>query len=600
MRIEDYGMIGDCQTAALISKEGSIDWLCLPRFDSDACFSALVGTPEHGRWKIAPAIPCRKIWRRYRDNSLILETFFETEQGTLKLIDFMPIRTDHPDLIRIVEGVTGSVPVKMEFLLRFNYGSSHCWIQRVKDGLTAIAGPDQVHLKTQTEIHRKRDFLFSEFKISAGEQKHFVLSYQRSYLTLPTIAEPESALKETEEFWNDWSSRCTYEGPWKKLVVRSLITLKGLVYSPTGGIVAAPTTSLPEKIGGERNWDYRYCWLRDATFSLYSLLLSGYREEARSWTQWLMRAVAGNPDELQILYGLAGERRIPEWNVDWLPGFRNSHPVRIGNAAYQQLQLDVYGEIMAAMYLARRSGLDASDAVWDLHKELIETLRKKWKEPDEGIWEVRGPRRHFTHSKVMAWVAVDRCIKTAERFALSGPRQQWRRLRNEICTEICDKGFDRKLNSFVQYYGSKQLDASLLMIPLMGFLKANDPRVQGTVHAIQKNLTEDGYVLRYRTKESLDGLPPGEGVFLPCSFWLVDNLLLQKRFEEANELYERLTGLCNDLGLISEEYDPVEKTLLGNFPQAFSHVSLVNSAWNLMRRKSHSGRSRTLPKTHRP
>jgi GH15 family glucan-1,4-alpha-glucosidase len=585
MRIEDYAMIGDCQTAALVSKEGSIDWLCLPRFDSDACFAALLGTPEHGRWKIGPADGPAKVSRHYRENSLILETFFETDEGTVKLIDFMPVRTDHADVIRIVEGVSGSVALRMEFLIRFNYGTSQCWIQRVEDGITAIAGPDQIHLKAETDLHRKKDFLFSNFNVAAGERKQFVLSYQRSYRDLPAIAEPEKALKETEDFWNEWSSRCTYEGPWKKLVLRSLITLKGLVYSPTGGIVAAPTTSLPEKMGGKRNWDYRYCWLRDATFSLYSLLLSGYREEARAWTEWLMRAVAGNPDDMQILYGVAGERRITEWIANWLPGYRDSVPVRIGNAAHRQLQLDVYGEIMDAMFLARRSGLHLEAPVWNLHKELIDVLSKKWKQPDEGIWEVRGPRRHFTHSKLMAWVAVDRCIKIAERFDLDGPLQQWRRLRNEISVEICEKGFNKNLNSFVQYYGSKRLDAALLMLPLVGFLEASDPRVQGTVDAIQKNLKEDGFVLRYRTNASLDRLPPGEGVFLPCSFWLVDNLILQNRYDEASELYERLTGLCNDVGLISEEYDPVEKILLGNFPQAFSHVSLINSAWNLSRKE---------------
>jgi GH15 family glucan-1,4-alpha-glucosidase len=584
-KIEDYAIIGDCQTVALISKTGSMDWLCLPRFDSDACFAALLGTPENGRWLVAPSVPVTKTWRKYRDGSLVLETFFKTESGILKLIDFMPIRTDHPDLIRIAECVDGTVPVKMELLLRYEYGSIRCWLRNSENGWIAVAGPDQIHIKTNAKLERKADLLFTNFTVKEGERKHFIMSYQRSYLPLPQIADPDRALHDTDEFWKEWSSRCAYDGPWKKEVSRSLITVKALVYSPTGGIIAAPTTSLPEKLGGTRNWDYRYCWIRDATFSLYSLLLSGYQKEAEKWGAWLLRAVAGDPDAMQILYGIAGERRIPEWKANWLSGFEKSSPVRIGNAAHLQVQLDVYGELMDSLYLSRVSGLHVSESAWELQIALLKSLAKKWKKPDNGIWEIRGKSRQFTHSKVMAWVAVDRMIKTANKFHLNGPVQEWKTLRENIRKEICEKGFDRKLNSFVQYYGSKRLDGSLLMIPLVGFLEPEDERVKGTLAAIRKDLLYDGFVLRYKSSKALDGLPRGEGVFLPCSFWLVDNLILQNRREEAGELFHRLVGLCNDVGLISEEYDPENKVLLGNFPQAFSHVSLINSAWNLNRKE---------------
>jgi GH15 family glucan-1,4-alpha-glucosidase len=582
-RIEDYGLIGDCESAALVSLNGSIDWLCVPRFDSPSCFSALLGTPKHGRWLIRPKSEIRRVQRTYRDTTLILETTFETEQGKIKLIDFMPLRSFHADVIRIVEGVQGEVEMEFELILRFDYASYDPWLRQDDEGIDGIAGPDQVRLNTKEKLQIENGNVRGKFTVRQGQTIPFTLMYHRSYLDPPKGIDVENCLHETENFWREWTSHCKYQGSYKDAVVRSLIVLKALTYTPTGGIVAAPTTSLPEKIGGERNWDYRYCWIRDATFTLYSLLLSGFVEEAKNWRKWLLRAVAGNPSQMQILYGLAGERRIAEWNIEWLPGFENSAPVRIGNAAYSQFQLDVYGEIMDSIHLARSSGLEAVDEGWRVQTALIERLEIVWKEPDEGIWEVRGPRRHFTHSKVMAWVAVDRMIKGIEQFGLKGPINEWRKLREEIHNEICNKGFNAEVNSFVQYYESTQLDASLLMMALVGFLPPEDPRIQGTINAIRKNLTVDDFVLRYRTHEDLDGLPKGEGVFLPCSFWMVDNLILQGRTDEAREMFERLLALRNDLGLLSEEYDPHDKRLLGNFPQAFSHVGIINTAWNFDR-----------------
>jgi GH15 family glucan-1,4-alpha-glucosidase len=523
------------------------------------------------------------VHRAYRDRTLVLETIFETDQGTVKLIDFMPLRSFHADVIRIVEGVTGEVEMELELILRFDYASYDPWLRQDNEGIDGIAGPDQVRLVTKEKLHIENGNVLGNFTLRQGQTIPFTLMYHRSYLDPPKVINVESCLRETEKFWHQWASQCTYKGPYEDAVLRSLIVLKALTYTPTGGIVAAPTTSLPEKIGGERNWDYRYCWIRDATFTLYSLLLSGFVEEAKNWRKWLLRAVAGNPSQMQILYGLAGERRITEWTVHWLPGYENSTPVRVGNAAYNQFQLDVYGEIMDSIHLSRRSGLEPADEGWRVQKALIQRLQNVWKEPDEGIWEVRGPRRHFTHSKVMAWVAVDRTIKGVEQFGLEGPLEEWRTLRKQIHDEICNRGFDPQANSFVQYYESTQIDASLLMLPLVGFLPPEDPRIQGTIEAIRKNLTVDDFVLRYRTHEDIDGLPKGEGVFLACSFWMVDNLILQGRTEEASEMFERLLGLRNDLGLLSEEYDPHDKRLIGNFPQAFSHVGLVNTAWNFNR-----------------
>jgi GH15 family glucan-1,4-alpha-glucosidase len=595
-------MIGDRQTAALVSLEGSIDWLCVPRFDSGACFSALLGTREHGRWRLSPMHKPTAIRRSYRKHTLILETEFDIGQSTVRLIDFMPIRTDHPDIIRIVEGVKGVVKMEMEFIARFEYGSYESWIQKADDGIFAIAGPDLIHLSSAVPLERKHDAVRAEFEIKQGEEKSFVLSYQRSYLPLPEIAKPAETLISTEEYWTEWASKCTYNGPYQEDVIRSLITIHGLIYQPTGGIVAAATTSLPEQLGGERNWDYRYCWLRDATFSLYALLISGYTQEAIDWRKWLLRAVAGNPEQMQILYGVTGERRVSEWIAEWLPGFESSTPVRIGNAAHTQFQLDVYGEIMDSMYLACRAGLKLSTDGWDLQKKLVATLAEKWKEPDEGIWEVRGPRRHFTHSKVMAWVAVDRIIKSAELFKLDGPMDQWRALRRSIHDDVCMNGFNKSLNSFVQYYGSNHLDSSLLMLPQVGFLPHHDSRIIGTLNAIQKYLTKDGFLLRYITRPELDGLTAGEGVFLPCSFWLVDNLILQGRRKEAQNLFQRLLQTKNEVGLFSEEYDPETKRQVGNFPQAWCHVALVNSAWNLSRETGPAhdrGKTEEKTTTHR-
>jgi GH15 family glucan-1,4-alpha-glucosidase len=588
MRIEDYALIGDTQTAALVSTAGSIDWLCLPRFDSGACFAALLGDEDHGRWLIAPAGAVTRTTRRYRPGTLVLETEFETADGVVRLIDCMPIRDRTPDVVRVVEGVRGRVPMRMDLSLRFDYGSVIPWVRRVGNHLRATAGPDSVELVTPVST-RGEDFrTLADFTVSAGDAVPFVLRWHPSHELSPPDLDPIEAVADTEAWWKEWTAAGTIavENPvWHDAVERSLITLKALTYAPTGGIVAAPTTSLPERIGGVRNWDYRYCWLRDATFTLYSLMLAGYVAEAKAWRDWLLRAVAGEPSKLQIMYGPGGERRLTEYELPHLPGFEGSKPVRIGNAASGQFQLDVYGEVMDALHLGRRAGIDDSDGdSWGLECALMEFLETAWTKPDEGIWEVRGPRRHFTHSKVMAWVAADRAVQAVHRFGCDGPIDHWRALCAAIHDEVCTKGFDTERNTFTQYYGSRDVDAALLMIPLVGFLPADDPRMLGTIAAVQRDLTTpDGFVLRYvgEDTDDVDGLPPGEGAFLACTFWLADNLALTGRQGEARVLFERLLGLRNDVGLLAEEYDPAGQRLVGNFPQAFTHVSLVNSAYNL-------------------
>jgi len=583
LRIEDYGLIGDTHTAALVGRDGSIDWLCVPRFDSAACFAALLGNSSHGRWIISPGESAMAESRRYRPDTLILETDFTTASGTARVIDFMTPRNVEPDVIRIVEGIDGEVEMHMQLIIRFDYGSIVPWVRTIDGRLEAIGGPDALSLWTKVPTRGEGLTTRADFTVRRGERVAFVLAWHPSHVDPPAQLDAFAALAETERWWRDWTGKCCYEHPWREQVVRSLITLKALTYAPTGGIVAAPTSSLPESIGGVRNWDYRYCWLRDATFSLYALTIGGYTEEAIAWRDWLLRAVAGDPSTLHILYGVEGTRRLPEFELPWLPGYENSRPVRIGNAAIDQLQLDVYGEVMDAMHLSRRAGIDSDPASWNLQKALMSFLERAWDQPDEGIWEVRGPRRHFTHSKVMAWVAFDRAVKAVERYGLEGPVERWRQLRDEVHAQVCERGFDHRRQTFTQYYGSAELDASLLMIPLVGFLPADDPRVIGTVRAIERDLTWDGFVQRYQTKQRIDGLPEGEGVFLACTFWLADNYELQGRREDARRLFDRLVGLCNDLGLLSEQYDPGSRRQLGNFPQAFSHVMLINTARNLSR-----------------
>jgi GH15 family glucan-1,4-alpha-glucosidase len=580
--IEDYALIGDCETAVLVSRSGSMDWLCWPRFDSDACFAALLGTREYGRWLIAPRDSSPRITRKYRGDTLILETTFETDEGAVKVIDFMPLRDGRSDIVRIVTGERGRVAMHTEVILRFGYGAIVPWVTRLKDGsIRAIAGPDMVLLCSSTELHGENLTTVGDFTVSAGESVSFVLTYAPSHLPTPKPVDPHYALKITEKFWIDWTGPCRGPTPYPAPVVRSLITLKALTYAPTGGIVASPTTSLPEHLGGQRNWDYRFCWLRDATLTLLALMNGNFYEEAHAWVAWLTRAVAGSPDQIQIMYGIAGERRLTEWEVPWLPGYENSRPVRIGNGAHRQLQLDVYGEVMDAFHQARLGGLAVLETSWDLQLALLQRLEIAWREPDESIWEVRGPRRHFTYSKVMAWVAFDRAIKGTEKFGLSGPVDRWRQLRAEIHDEVCRRGYSEEVGSFVQAYDGIELDASLLLLAEVGFLPPQDPRIRGTVEAIERCLMVDGFVLRYATETGDDGLPPGEGAFLACSFWLVDAYILLGRYDDARTLFDRLLGLCNDVGLLSEEYDPRSGRLVGNFPQAFSHVALVNSAFNL-------------------
>jgi GH15 family glucan-1,4-alpha-glucosidase len=584
-RIEDYAMIGDCHTAALVGRDGSIDWLCWPRFDSPACFAALLGTHGHGHWKIAPSDPQPRVRRRYRSGTLVLETEFDTAEGAVTVIDFMPIAKPNSDLVRIVVGRRGRVSMRMDLVLRFDYGASVPWVSRLPDGrLRAIAGPDMTILHAPVPLRGENMTTVADFEIGAGERLPFVLMHAPSHLGPPDPIDSHAALEETEASWRKWSSRCKVEGKYSEPVRRSLITLKALTYAPTGGIVAAPTTSLPEQPGSTRNWDYRFCWLRDATLTLLAFMAAGYYDEASAWREWLVRAVAGSPSQMQIMYGIAGERRLSEWEVPWLPGYEQSTPVRIGNAAAEQLQLDVFGEVMDALHQTRKVGLQPYEPAWGLQLALLDHLEQVWERPDEGIWEVRGPRRHFTYSKIMCWVAFDRAVKAVEQYHLEGPVERWRAVRSKIHDEVCRRGFDEKKGAFVQSYDSTELDASLLLIPITGFLPAGDPRMAGTVRAIERELLNDGFVHRYRTHESIDGLPPGEGAFLPCTFWLADNYLLQGRIEEARTLFERLLELCNDVGLLAEEYDPAAKRQLGNFPQAFSHVSLVNTASNLSER----------------
>jgi GH15 family glucan-1,4-alpha-glucosidase len=586
-RIEQYAMVGDTQTAALIGDDGSIDWMCAPRFDSAACFSALLGDENHGRWLIAPAAGGRAVRRRYRDHTLVLETEFETPEGSVRIIDFMPIRDKTVDVIRIVEGLDGQVPMQMHLTIRFDYGQTIPWVRDIGDALVAVAGPDALVLRTPVETRGAGHSTVADFTVHRGQRVPFFLAWYPSHEEIPRGVNATWALTRTESWWHKWSKKWTYDGEWPEAVQRSTITLKALTYAPTGGIVAAPTTSLPEWIGSVRNWDYRFCWLRDATFTLLALIHAGYEDEAGAWRQWLLRAAAGEPTDLQIMYGPAGERRLTEWEVPWLPGYEGSKPVRVGNAASEQFQLDVYGEVADALYQSRRGAIAENDVnAWDLGVALLEFLEDAWKRPDEGIWEVRGPRQHFTHSKVMAWVAFDRAVRMVEDYGEEGDEptaSHWRALRDEVHSEVCAKAYDADRKTFVQSYGSSNLDAALLMMPLVGFLPATDERMQGTVEAIQRDLTIDGFVRRYTTETSLDGLPPGEGVFLPCTFWLVDNLALMGRTDEARALFERLIGLVNDVGLLAEEYDPAAKRQLGNFPQAFTHVALVNSACNLSR-----------------
>ncbi len=584
--LEDYALIADDETTALVGRDGSIDWLCVPRVDSGACFAALLGTADNGRWVLAPADGTRRVRRRYRERTLVLETEFETPDGVVRVVDAMTSRRRNPNVVRVVEGVRGRVAMRMELVVRFDYGSIVPWVRRLSDDtLTAIAGPDALCLRTPV-AHRGEGFTtVADFAVAAGDRVPFTLTWYRSHREPPPAIDAVAAIADTETEWRRWCANGTYDGRWRDAVERSLIVLKALSYGPTGGLIAAPTTSLPERLGGVRNWDYRYCWIRDATFSLYALMITGYVDEARAWRDWLLRAVAGEPDTLQILYGPAGERRIPEIELPWLPGYEGSAPVRIGNAAAKQFQLDVYGELIDSMHIARRAGIPVDGDAWRLEQALLDFLESAWRKPDEGIWEVRGPRRHFTHSKVMAWVAFDRAVKAVRHLGCDGPADRWARVRDDIHDEVCRRGFDEDVGAFVQSYDSRRLDASVLMIPLVGFLPPTDPRVRRTVEAIERHLMSDGLVWRYLPEgtESVDGLPSGEGVFLPCSFWLADNLALIGRTADAERLFEQLLSLRNDVGLLAEEYDPRGRRLLGNFPQAFTHVSLVNTARNLSR-----------------
>jgi carbohydrate kinase (thermoresistant glucokinase family) len=582
--IEDYALIGDCTTAALVGRNGSIDWLCWPRFDSNAVFAALLGTSEHGRWRIFPADPTPAVSRAYHDGTLVLETQFDTADGRVAVIDFMPTGRAGSSVIRLVKGLRGKVTMQLHLVLRFDYGITVPWVTQLDDGpgLSAVAGPIQVVLRCPVPLQGRDFATVAEFDVAEGQCVPFVLTHAPSHLPTPPAVDWSAALEETESFWRGWSCRCSHAGPWRDPVIRSLLTLKALTYAETGGIIAAPTTSLPEQLGGERNWDYRYCWLRDATFTLMALASAGYRDEARAWGQWLRRSVAGSPDQLQIMYGLSGERQLIEWEVPWLPGYQGGAvPVRVGNAASAQLQLDVYGELIDAFSQLRKHNLGHLGAGWALQRRLVEHLEQIWEQPDEGIWEVRGGRRHFTFSKIMAWVALDRTVRDAERFKFQAPLESWRKLRDRIHATICERGFDSEHNTFTQSFGSSELDASLLLIPLVGFLPADDPRVRGTVAAIERELVVDGLVLRYRTQAQIDGLPAGEGVFLPCSFWLASNYRLQHRDAEARALFERLLALRNDVGLLAEEYDPRARRQVGNFPQAFSHLALIMTAQSL-------------------
>jgi GH15 family glucan-1,4-alpha-glucosidase len=578
LRIEHYALIGDCHTAALIGTDGSMDWLCFPRFDSAACFAALLGGPEQGRWLLAPAGKVTSVERRYLNDSLILQTDFHTHRGSVRVVDFMPASDDRWDVVRIVQGLSGKVTLRMELIVRFDYGSIVPWVRRAADLLLITAGPDTLELASSVAVEGENMKTVAEFSVRKGQHESFVLNYRPSHFATRPAIDARKSLKDTAAHWHHWSARCTYEGRWQKPVMRSLITLKALTYKPTGGIVAAPTTSLPECAGSVRNWDYRYCWLRDATFTLNALLLAGYDQEAAEWREWLLRAVAGAPDDLQIVYGVTGVRRLDETELPWLPGYENSKPVRVGNAASKQFQLDVYGEVMDSLHLARAADLEPHPDAWNVQIALMRFLESHWDRPDHGLWEVRGPRQHFTHSKIMAWVAFDRAVKDAEKGGLEGPVEKWRRLRDVIHAQVCEKGFDAGNNTFVQSYETKFLDASLLLIPQVGFLPADDSRVIGTIAAVERHLMIDGLVLRYSTATNVDALPPGEGTFLACSFWLADSYLLTGRRDEAEALFVRLLALSNDVGLYAEEYDPRVKRMLGNFPQALTHMALLNTA----------------------
>jgi GH15 family glucan-1,4-alpha-glucosidase len=581
-RIEDYGLIGDCETAALVGRDGSIDWLCWPAFDSEACFAAILGTRRNGRWQIAPGEEITRVSRRYWDNTLILETRFETRGGTVAIIDFMPPREKASDVVRLVRGIEGSVKMRMEFIIRFATGSEIPWVRRTENGaLLAICGPDMTVLRTPVRLRGEDMTTVADFEATEGKTIPFVLTYGPSHLPLPDPIDPAQALQDTEDFWLDWCSRCTYEGDYRDLVMRSLITLKALTYAPTGGIVAAPTTSLPEKLGGSRNWDYRYCWLRDATFTLLALMNSGYTEEASAWHGWLLRAAAGAPARMQIMYGIHGRRRLLEWEAEWLSGYEGAQPVRIGNAAHAQLQLDVYGELMDAFHQSRVARLELEDESWDLECTVLDHLAEVWDQPDHGIWERRGDGRHYVFSKVMAWLAFDRGIKGAETFGLKAPLDRWKKLRDTIYRDVCEKGFDRRLNSFVESYGADWLDASLLLLPAVGFLPSSDPRIRGTITAIERDLMRDGFVLRHDPREITSEKQPIEGAFLACSLWLADAYVLSGEIRKAQALFDRVVGIVNDLGLFAEEFDSGAGRQTGNFPQALTHIALINTAHNL-------------------
>jgi GH15 family glucan-1,4-alpha-glucosidase len=581
--LEDYALLGDTESAALVSAHGSIDWLCFPRFDSPACFAALLGTPEHGRWLLAPSDGRRCRRRAYRDGGLVLETFYETESGAVTVIDCMPPRDGSPDLVRVVRGESGHVEMCMDLVIRFDYGHIVPWVRRIEGRTVAVGGPDGLSLSTPVRVHGQDLHSVATFTVSAGEEVPFDLTWFPSHEPLPPLIDPLAAVEQADRWWQDWAAKLTYEGQWREPVQRSLCVLKALTFGPTGAVVAAPTTSLPEELGGERNWDYRFSWLRDATFTLDALLASGYTEEAVAWRDWLLRSVAGDPQDLQIMYGVAGERRLPELTLGWLPGYEGSTPVRVGNAAWDQFQLDVYGEVLDSLHQARRSGIESDDAAWSLQRALLTNLERVWDQPDEGLWEVRSGRQHFTHSKVMAWVALDRAVGEIERYGLEGPVARWRALRDHIHAEVCEKGYDAERNTFLQHYGGTGLDASLLMLPLVGFLPPDDPRIVGTVEAVEAELAVDGFVHRYDLSHTDDGLAGGESSFLMCSFWLADCLHLIGRHGDACRLFERLLDIRNDVGLLAEEYNARAKRMIGNFPQAFSHVALINTAGTLSR-----------------
>jgi GH15 family glucan-1,4-alpha-glucosidase len=597
-KIEDYALIGDLLTCALVGRTGSIDWLCFPRFDSNACFAALLGDDRHGHWRIAPSDGGTCARRSYRGDTLVLDNFWETAEGTARVVDFMPPRGEAPDIVRIVEGVEGRVHMSSELRIRFGYGRIVPWVRRIDGDLMAIAGPDSIHFRTPVESHGRDFTTYSDFTISKGQRVPFVLTWQASHLPPPKPVDPFRALAQTLRFWNEWTEKCQYDGEWRDAVIRSLITLKALTYAPTGGIVAAATSSLPERLHGERNWDYRYSWLRDSTFTLQALLYAGYHDEARAWREWLLRAIAGDPAKLQIMYGIMGERHLSEYEADWLPGYEGSSPVRIGNAAVDQFQLDVWGEVLDSLYLARGSGLEIEDEAWRLQAALVRFLETCWQKPDEGIWEVRGGRQQFVHSKVMAWVGLDRAVRSVQRWKVEGPVARWKSVRDQIHADVCANGFNEDLGAFTQYYGSTTLDAALLLIPQVGFLPPDDPRVTGTIEAIRLELCENGFVKRYSTERGVDGLTGDEGAFLACSFWLADDLHLIGQDDEARKMFESLLGIRNDVGLLAEEYDPQSGRQLGNTPQAYSHVALVNTARNLSQHGKHAGRRHRHEPTH--